>query len=42
MRSAIVQLKVIEDDPDMLYFKYSYDSDYKNANPKQPVPGVLK
>ena len=42
MRSAIVQLKVIEDDPDMLYFKYSYDSDYKNANSKQPVPGVLK
>ena len=29
MRSKIVQVKVIEDDPDMLYFKYSYDSDYK-------------
>ena len=26
-----MQLKVIEDDPDMLYFKYSYDSDYKKC-----------
>ena len=31
MWSKIVQLKVIEDDPDTLYFKYSYDSDYKKA-----------
>ena len=29
MQSKIVQLKVIEDDPDTLYFKYSYVSDYK-------------
>ena len=27
MWSEIVQLKVIENDPDMLYFKYSYDSE---------------
>ena len=25
----IVQFKVIEDDPEMLYFKYGYDSDYQ-------------
>ena len=25
-----MQFKVIEDDSDMLYFKYSYSSDYKN------------
>ena len=31
MWSEIVQLKVIEDDPDMLYFKYSYDRDYKKC-----------
>ena len=31
MLSKIVQLKVNEDDPDMLYFKYSYDSDYKKC-----------
>ena len=29
MWSKIVQLKVIKDDPGLLYFKYSYDSDYK-------------
>ena len=32
MWSKIVQLKVIEDYPDMLYFKYSYGSDYKKCN----------
>ena len=38
-----MQLKVIEDDPDMLYFKYSYDSDYKkNASLKKPIQGMLK
>ena len=41
--SKIVQFKVIEDDPDMLYFKYSYDSDYKkNASLKKPIQGMLK
>ena len=29
MWSEIVKLKVIEDDPEMLYFKYSYDSDHR-------------
>ena len=29
MWSEIAQLKVIEDDPVMLYFKYNYESDYK-------------
>ena len=31
MWSEIVQLKVIGDDPDMLYFKYSYDRNYKRC-----------
>ena len=31
MWSKIVQLKVIEDYPDMLYFKYSCGSDYKKC-----------
>ena len=31
MWSKIVQLKVIEEDPDMPYFKYSYDSDYEKC-----------
>ena len=31
MWSKIVQLKVIEEDPDMLYFKYSHDSDYEKC-----------
>ena len=30
--SEFVHLKVIEDDPDMLCFKYSYDSEYKNGS----------
>ena len=42
MWSQIVQIKVIEDESDMLYFKYSYDSDYKNASFKQPIQGMLK
>ena len=42
MWSEFVHLKVIEDDPDMLCFKYSYDSDYKNGSSKQPIQGILK
>ena len=43
MWSKIVQHKIIEDDPDMLYFVYSYGSDYKkNASLKQPIQGMLK
>ena len=34
MWSEIVQLKVIEDDPGMLHFKYNYDSDYKRCKYK--------
>ena len=39
---ADTSFKVIEDDPDMLYFKYSYDSVYKNASSKQLIQGRLK
>ena len=39
----IVQFKVIEDDPDMLYFKYRYDSDYKKkCKFKKTIQGMLK
>ena len=31
MWSEIVQVEVIEGDPDMLYFNYSYDNDYKKC-----------
>ena len=31
MLSEIVRFYVIEDDPDILHFKYSYDSDYKKC-----------
>ena len=38
MWSEIVQqLKVFKDDLDMLHFKYSYDSDCKDASLKQPI-----
>ena len=32
MWSEIVQLKVIEEDPCMLYFKYNYSDEYKKCN----------
>ena len=43
MWSEIVWLKVIENDSDMLYFKYSYDNDdYKKCKFKKPIWGMLK
>ena len=42
MWSEIVQLKIIEHDPDMIYFKFSYDSDHKKCKFKQPIQDMLK
>ena len=40
--SKIVQFKVVEDDPDMPYFKYSYSDWRKNASLKKTIQGMLK